>query len=55
MDRLAKLLVAAIAFAAVQTVNAAAFFHNPVGWGSAAFCWLVVAMVAWRRIVLGRS
>jgi hypothetical protein len=44
-----KLLIAAIAFAAVQTVNAAAFFHNAVGWGSAAFCWLVAAAVAWRR------
>jgi hypothetical protein len=52
MDRLTKLFVAAIAFAVVQTVNAAAFFHNAVGWGSAAFCWVVVAMVAWRRVAL---
>lgn len=52
MDRLTKLFVAAIAFAVVQTVNAAAFFQNAIGWGSAAFCWfvVVVVMLRWRRI-----
>jgi hypothetical protein len=36
MDRLTKLLIAAIAFAVVQTLNAAAFFQNTIGWSSAA-------------------
>jgi len=48
MDRLSKLLIAAIAFAVVQTVNAAAFSQDTVAWSSAAFCWVVVAAVAWR-------
>lgn len=48
MDRLTKLLIAAIAFAVVQTLNAAAFFQNAIAWGSAIFCWGVVAVAAWR-------
>jgi hypothetical protein len=49
MHRLTKLLIAAIAFASIQTLNAAAFFQNAVGWSAAVFCWAVVAVVAWRR------
>lgn len=49
MDRLTKLLLAAIGFAVVQTVNAAAFSQNVVGASSAIFCWLVVLVVARRR------
>lgn len=56
MDRLTKLLVAAIAFAVVQTVTAAAFFQNAVGAGSTIFCWAVVVVVARRRRTLsGKS
>lgn len=54
MDRLTKLLVAAIAFAVVQTLNAAAFFQNAVAWSSAIFCWAVVTVIVWRRRVTGR-
>jgi hypothetical protein len=49
MHRLTKLLIAGIVFAAVQTLNAAAFFQNALGWGAAVFCWVVVMVVAWRR------
>lgn len=49
MRSLTKLLIAAIACAVVQTLNAAALFQNAVGWGTAVFCWLVVGAVAWRR------
>lgn len=56
MQRLEKFLIAAIAFAAVQTINAAAFFQNAVGWGVVGFCWFVVVVIAlrWRhsKIVL---
>lgn len=51
MDRLTKLFIAAVAFAGIQTVNAAAFFQNTVAWSSAAFCWTVVGIVAWRKSV----
>jgi len=51
MQRLEKFLIAAIAFAAVQTINAAAFCQNAVGWGVSAFCWSVVIVIAlcWKR------
>jgi len=49
MDRLTKLLFAAIGFAVVQTVTTVAFFQNAVGTSSAIFCWLVVVVVALRR------
>lgn len=52
MDRLTKLLVAAVVLAVVQTVTTVAAFQNAVGWGSAAFYWMVVAAVAWRRAAL---
>ena len=56
MDRLTKLLISAISFAIVQTVNAAAFFQNVVGVGCAIFCWAVVVVVARRRrIMTGKS
>jgi len=56
MDRLTKLLVAAIAFAVVQTVTTVALFQNAIGAGSAIFCWAVVVVVARRRATLtGKS
>ena len=49
MDRLTKLLFAAIGFAVVQTVTTVAFFQNAIGAASMVFCWVVVAVVARRR------
>ena len=49
MDRLTKLLFAAIGFAVVQTVTTVAFFQNVVGAASMIFCWAVVVVVAYRR------
>ena len=39
MDRLTKLLFAAIGFAVVQTVTTVAFFQNAIGAASMIFCW----------------
>jgi hypothetical protein len=49
MDRLTKLLFAAIGFAVVQTVTTVAFFQNAIGAASMVFCWVVVVVVARRR------
>ena len=49
MDRLTKLLFAAIGFAVVQTVTTVAFFQNAIGAASMVFCWVVVVVVACRR------
>lgn len=55
MGRLTKLLIAAIALAVAQTMNAAVFSQNAFAWGSAAFCWAVVGVLAWRRKAQGDS
>jgi len=49
MDRLTKLLFAAIGFAVVQTVTTVAFFQNAIGAASMIFCCAVVVVVARRR------
>jgi hypothetical protein len=49
MDRLTKLLFAAIGFAVVQTVTTVVFFQNAIGAASMLFCWAVVVVVDRRR------
>ena len=49
MDRLTKLLFAAVGFAVIQTVTTVAFFQNAIGAASMVFCWAVVVIVARRR------
>ncbi len=48
MDRLTKLLLAAIGLAAIQTVNAAFISQSGIAAASAIFCWAVVVVVGRR-------